>query len=368
MSDLQSTALTQWHKEQGAKMVAFAGYNMPVQYSLGVMKEHLHTRDKAGLFDVSHMGQIVIKGDVAAILETVFPADLVNLPVNKQCYSLLLNEQGGVVDDLMICRRLDDWLIVFNASRKKLDIDFLNRRIGDQLRIEELVGQSLLALQGPKAAEVLTDLGADINGLTFMGGAWVSFQGIDCWLTRSGYTGEDGFEISVSDQDAEKLAQLLVGHADVEPIGLGARDSLRLEAGLCLYGHELTEETTPTDASLNWAIAKSRRAGSEREGGFVASDIVLGQMRQGSDRKRIGLVVDGRVPVRADSVLYDERGHEVGVVTSGSFSPTLQKPIAMAQIKAQFSDLNSFIAKIRNKDILLKKTSMPFVKPNYFRG
>ena len=369
MSELKHTALLDWHKTHGAKIVPFAGYAMPVQYPNGVMKEHAHTRKKASLFDVSHMGQVVIKdANAAQVLETIFPANLIDLPENHQVYSLLLTEQGGVLDDLMICRRADDWLLVLNASRKEVDLDYLERRLEGHLSLTPLDDQSLLALQGPEAINVLERAGAKCSHLHFMQGDWLSIDGIDCWVTRSGYTGEDGFEISVSNSQVEALAEMLLADDAVELAGLGARDTLRLEAGLCLYGHELTEKTSPTDASLNWAIAKVRRKGEAREGGFLGAPFVLDQMQSGTDVVRLGFVAEGRAPVRAETVLYDHDGHEVGKVTSGTFSPTLQKPIVMAQVHKQCSDMDSLIAKVRNKEIVMNKVKLPFVPANYYRG
>lgn len=369
MTLLHETALTEWHKKQGAKMVPFAGYSMPVQYTQGVLKEHLYTREKAGLFDVSHMGQVLVTGNnTAEILETIFPANLQELSLNQQTYTLLLNEQGGIIDDLMICHRKDGFFLVLNASRKVVDLDFLQRRLGDRLSLQLQENRSLLALQGPTAHKVLKDLSVDVSALTFMQGDWLSVQGIDCFITRSGYTGEDGFEISVDNGDAGLLADLLVAHDDVQPAGLGARDSLRLEAGLCLYGHELDEEITPTDANLNWAIAKVRRSGGTREGGFIASDIVLQQMKSGGDYIRLGLVSEGRAPVRADTIIQDDKGNEVGVVTSGVYSPNLQKPVMMAKIHAQYRDEENFKVVIRNKPITLLRSTLPFVPHRYFRG
>ncbi|NRB42780.1 MAG: glycine cleavage system aminomethyltransferase GcvT, partial [Pseudomonadales bacterium] len=290
MTNIKTTALHQWHIDQGAKMVPFAGYDMPVQYPLGVLKEHLHTRSNAGLFDVSHMGQIQVLGEnIAEVLETVFPADLQGLAVGQQCYSLLLNENATVIDDLMICRREVDFLLVVNAGCKDKDFAYLEKLIGDKVSLTMLDDRALLALQGPKAAAVLSGFDADLTDMVFMQGRWLEVDGIECWATRSGYTGEDGFELSVSNDKAADLAALLLSHDAVECIGLGARDSLRLEAGLCLYGHELDEKTTPIQANLIWAINKARRAGGEKAGGFVGAQTVLEQISEGVDKKRVGL-------------------------------------------------------------------------------
>ncbi|CAA0121894.1 Aminomethyltransferase [BD1-7 clade bacterium] len=368
-TELKTTPLNQWHIDNGAKMVPFAGYNMPVQYPMGVLKEHLHTREAAGLFDVSHMGQVQVTGDnVAEVLESIFPANLADLDVGKQCYSLLLKDDGGVVDDLMICRREIDFILVVNADRKSVDIPYLKKLIGDRAQVTYLDDRALLALQGPKAASVLRDLGADISDMVFMDGKWVDIDHIECWVTRSGYTGEDGFELSVANDKAVELAKRLVAHSDVEPIGLGARDSLRLEAGLCLYGHELNEQLNPVDASLNWAIAKDRRAGGAREGGFVGADIVLEQMAHGSAIKRVGLLGQGRAPVREGANLFTEDGAQIGHVTSGGFGPSLQKPVAMGYIDSQCAGLSVLYAEVRGKKLPVEVVRTPFVPSRYYRG
>lgn len=368
MSDLKYTPLNNWHIAKGAKMVPFAGYSMPVQYPLGVLKEHQHTRAAAGLFDVSHMGQIQILGDdIATVLETIFPANLQDLEIDKQCYSVLMNEEGGVIDDLMICRRELDFMLVVNASRKDIDFAYLQQLIGDKLTLTLLDDRALLALQGPKAAAVLADLGAEIKSMHFMEGAWLEIYGIECWATRSGYTGEDGFELSVAADKAEKLANVLCQHADVQPIGLGARDSLRLEAGLCLYGHELNEQTTPIEASLSWAIAKPRRKEGSREANFMGAHIILEQMQAGVDKKRIGLIGESKAPVREGAKLFDANNNEVGEVCSGGFSPTLSMPIAIAYIDNSAAQEQQLFAEVRGKKLAMNVTKMPFVPTRYCR-
>jgi aminomethyltransferase len=364
MTDLKATALVDWHIEQGAKMVPFAGYNMPVQYKTGVIKEHLHTRESAGLFDVSHMGQVRISGENAtAILESIFPADLQNLAVNKQTYTFLLNAQGGIVDDLMICRREADYLLVLNAGCKDKDIAYLQQLIGNQLQIEVLTDAALLALQGPKAAEVMTQLGADVSALRFMHGAQLTVAGIDCWVTRSGYTGEDGFEISLANADVKTLVEKLTVIDAVLPAGLGARDSLRLEAGLCLYGHELEEHISPIDAGLNWAIAKNRRV----SGAFIASDSLLAQIENGVAKKRMGLIAQGRAPIRENTELFDVNDNVIGVVSSGGFSPSLNKPIAMAYIDKNIAIGDVVFAEVRGKKLPMDVVKMPFVAHQYVK-
>ncbi|MCY4045526.1 MAG: glycine cleavage system aminomethyltransferase GcvT [Cellvibrionales bacterium] len=371
MSDLKQTALHSWHVNLGAKMVEFAGYDMPVQYPSGVISEHNQTRESASLFDVSHMGQFFIASNdidqLAVTLEGIFPANLVDLPINKQAYTLLLNETGGIIDDLMIAKKADGFLLVVNASRKIVNLDYLSRRLESET-IEVMEDYALLALQGPKAHQVLEDLGVHTSDWHFMHGRNLNLADVSVWATRSGYTGEDGFELSVINSEAEKLADTLLTHALVAPAGLGARDSLRLEAGLCLWGHEIDEEITPSDACLNWAISPARRKGGKREGNYIAANLVQDQMATGADYRRIGLSVEGRAIVRANTILYTQEGHQAGRITSGTFSPTLKRPIAMAKIHNQYADLTTFVAKVRNKDILLNLTDMPFVKSNYYRG
>lgn len=371
MTALKNTVLANWHQQRGARMVPFAGYNMPVQYPTGVLAEHLHTRDKAGLFDVSHMGQIQVLGDDAdRLLESVFPADLLALPVNRQTYSFLLNDEGGVIDDLMICRRDNDFLLVVNAGCKHNDLAVLQQRIGQQLQLQLLDDRALLALQGPQAATVLTELGADVSGLRFMQGDWLEIAGIECWATRSGYTGEDGFELSVAADRAEALANLLAGHPAVLPAGLGARDSLRLEAGLCLYGHELDEHTTPVEAGLIWAIARARRSGGERAGGFTGAERILAQIADRSqlDKQRIALVAQGRAPVRDGAALFDANGQHAGTVSSGGFAPSLNKPVALAYVEQPLVVGDTVHADVRGKKLPMDVTSLPFVPHRYCRG
>ena len=374
------TALHDWHVAQQAKMVTFAGYQMPVSYPLGVMQEHLHTRAKAGLFDVSHMGQISLTPQSASFeqmlsaLETIFPCQLSDLAVGRQVYSLLLNDHGGVVDDLMVVRRDYDVLLIVNAACKAKDIAFLAAHLPDSVLMTELDDHALLALQGPQAASVLADLGADISSMVFLDGAWVEIQGMRCYATRSGYTGEDGFELSMPNNIAVKLAECLAAHDAVQPVGLGARDSLRLEAGLCLYGHELSESISPIQAGLNWAIAKQRREGAANAGGFIGAETVLAQLQQGVDKVRVALIADGRAPVREGAPLYlsEQAGindqASIGEVVSGGFSPSLQQPIAMAYVDADYAVPGACVfAKVRKKLIPMRVATAPFVAHNYHR-
>ena len=369
---IKQTALHSWHTSQNAKMVEFANYSMPVQYELGVLKEHLHTRAEAGLFDVSHMGQIIVTAeagvDLAFELESVFPTDLVGLSANRQVYSLLLNETGGVIDDLMICRRQNDFMLVVNAGCKEKDLAFLVENLPASINLNLLSDRSLLALQGPKSEDVLVSLGADVEQMVFMDAGEVVIAGINCWVTRSGYTGEDGFEISVANSDVEELANALTHHDSVEAIGLGARDSLRLEAGLCLYGHELNSETTPIEAGLPWAISKNRRIGGVREGRFIGADVILDQMRVGVLRQRVALIAEGKAPVREGAILLNEQGDQVGEVVSGGFGPSIQKPIAMAYIDSELAVVGSTVkAKVRKKLLPLKIEKTPFLAHRYKR-
>lgn len=364
MTDLKVTALEAWHIEQGAKMVPFAGYNMPVQYPAGIKQEHLHTRENASVFDVSHMGQVSISGENATeILESIFPADLQNLPINKQTYTFLLNDKGGIVDDLMICRREKDFLLVLNAGCKDKDIAYLQQLIGDKLSIKLLDNDAILALQGPKAAHVMAELNPETANLQFMQGANMQLAGVDCWVARAGYTGEDGFEISLANSDVKALIDRLMNFEAVQPAGLGARDSLRLEAGLCLYGNELEEHISPIDAGLNWAVARNRRVA----GAFIASEILLQQIEQGVEKKRMGLIAQGRAPIRENTEIFDANDKLLGVVSSGTFSPSLNKPIAMAYLDKNTAIGDVVYAEVRGKKLPMDVVKMPFVAHKYVK-
>lgn len=369
---LLKTPLHALHLELGARMVPFAGYDMPVQYPLGVMKEHLHTRDQAGLFDVSHMGQIRLTGaNAAKALETLVPVDIIDLPVGMQRYAMFTNEQGGILDDLMVANLGNDELfLVVNAACKDQDLTHLRQHIGDQCSIEPLFeARALLALQGPAAVKVLARLAPEVTGMTFMQFASLRLLGVDCYVSRSGYTGEDGFEISVPAASAESLARSLLAETEVQPIGLGARDSLRLEAGLCLYGHDMNTETTPIEASLLWAISKARRADGPRAGGFPGADRIFSQQQAGVKRKRVGLLPQERTPVREGAEIVDEHGTVVGSVCSGGFGPTLGGPLAMGYLDSAFVALDTQVfALVRGKKVPLRVSKMPFVPQRYYRG
>ena len=369
-SALARTPLHSLHLELGGKMVPFAGYDMPVQYRDGVLKEHLHTRSQAGLFDVSHMGQVRLTGPEAALaLESLVPVDLVDLAANHQRYALFTNEAGGILDDLMITNAGDHLFVVVNAACKDADIAHMGRHLAGRCELEELEGRGLLALQGPAAAAVLGRLAPAARELVFMTAAAVEIDGAHCFITRSGYSGEDGYEISVPAEQAEALARRLLAEPEVAPIGLGARDSLRLEAGLCLYGHDIDETTTPVEASLRWALSKARRADGARPGGYPGAEVILGQLAEGVARKRVGLRPDGRAPVREDTELVDLDGQSVGKVTSGGFGPSLGGPMAMGYVaSAQGAPGTQLQAVVRGRHLPVTVTKMPFVEQRYYRG
>jgi aminomethyltransferase len=360
----QMLPLDGWHRARGARMVPFAGYLMPVQYE-GIMAEHLWTRENAGLFDVSHMGQLLISGpDVDAELEKLLPADVKGLGVDKMRYSLLLNESGGILDDLMLTRQADGFYMVVNGATKYDDIGHMREHLPDEITLNHLEESALLALQGPKAADALARIQPEVARLYFMEAGAFDLDGVPAWISRSGYTGEDGFEISIAADQAERIATLLCDQPEVKPIGLGARDSLRLEAGLPLYGHDLDEETTPISADLGFALSKRRR----EEGGFPGAERILLEREQGPVLKRVGLLVEGRQPVREGAAVVDADGNEVGKVTSGGFSPSLERPIAMAYVPVALAQPGTRIqlnqrAKIFEADV----AAMPLVPHRYHR-
>ncbi len=366
-----TTPLHQVHIDAGAKMVPFAGYDMPVQYPLGVKKEHLHTRDAAGLFDVSHMGQLRLKGEgAAAMLEALVPVDIIDLPVGKQRYAFFTNAQGGIMDDLMVANLGDHLFVVVNAACKAQDIAHLQANLAAGVELEVIDDRALLAIQGPKAAEVLARIEPQVAEMLFMDVKLLELDGVECIVSRSGYTGEDGYEISVAADKAVALAQKLTDFTEVEWIGLGARDSLRLECGLCLYGHDLDTTTTPVEASLLWGISKARRADGERAGGFPGADIILQQIEtKVVSRKRVGLVGQTKAPVREGCKLYDGADNEIGIVTSGTAGPTAGKPVSMAYIATEFAAIGSEVfADVRGKKLPMSVEKMPFVPQRYYRG
>lgn len=356
--------LDAWHRAQGARMVSFAGYAMPIQYE-GIMAEHLWTREHAGLFDVSHMGQVLVSGVATdAALETIVPGDLAALRQNHIRYTLLLAPDGGILDDLMVTRRKDGLYLVVNGAMKYDDLAYLRDNLDDEIVINHLDDQALLALQGPQAVDALASLIPGVSTLYFMQAGAFSLDDMELWISRSGYTGEDGFEISVAAEHAEVLADRLCAIETVKPIGLGARDSLRLEAGLPLYGHDLTAETTPVVADLGFAIGKRRR----EQGGFAGADQVLREYPDRSEHVRVGLVVDGRQPLREGAEIVDEQGKAIGQVTSGGFSPSLQRPIAMAYVPREFSQIGTHVSAMqRGRPLTARVAAMPFLPHRYHR-
>jgi aminomethyltransferase len=374
-SSLKRTPLHALHISRGARMVPFAGYEMPVQFAPGVMKEHLHTRSRAGLFDVSHMGQIALHAksgrveDAALALERLVPQDIVGVAPGRQRYAQFTNDKGGILDDLMVANFASHLLLVVNAACKADDEAHLRAHLSDSCIIEPLPDRALLALQGPKAVSVLARFCADAPAMRFMDAGPRRVDGIECFVSRSGYTGEDGFEISVPADRAEALAAALLDNENVLPIGLGARDSLRLEAGLCLYGHDIDAATTPIEAGLAWSIQRSRREAGKRPGGFPGADVILKQFG-GVSRCRVGLKPEGRAPVREGAKLFaDDRSPDaIGVVTSGSFGPSVNAPVAMGYVPATHpADGTRLFAEVRGQRLALRVKDLPFVPHTYKR-
>ncbi len=363
---LNTTPLEPLHRALGAKMVPFAGYAMPVQYPAGIIKEHLHVRRAAGLFDVSHMGQITLQGaDIDTALERLVPADIAGLPDHHCRYTMFTNEAGGVLDDLMVTRLDAQTLaLIVNAGGKHEDLNHLIAQMPTGIHIELQRNQALLALQGPAAAAALAQDLPEIAALDFMQGGWFTLYGVGAYITRSGYTGEDGFEISIPAEDAEMVARRLLDHPQVEPIGLGARDSLRLEAGLCLYGHELDPATTPIEAALAWTIGNRRRA----EGGFFGNAVILEQLKNRPFRRRVGILPDGRAPARDGTEIMDRQGNVIGRITSGGFSPSLDRPIAMGTVAIEFAKPETVVTlNVRGKALPAQIVSLPFVPHRYYK-
>ena len=375
MSDLKRTGLYDLHLELGAKMVPFAGYEMPVQYPMGVMKEHIHTRTLAGLFDVSHMGQVILRpksgnvDDASLALERLVPVSLLALKDGRQRYAMFTNEAGGIMDDLMVANRGDHLFVVVNAACKEADIAHMQANLSDSCEIEVIGDRALLALQGPLAEAALNAI-APVADMKFMDVAVLPSEFGDFWVSRSGYTGEDGFEISVANDQAVAFAHALLAADEVEAIGLGARDSLRLEAGLCLYGNDIDETTSPVEAALEWAIQKTRRKGGAREGGFPGADRILNELENGAKRRRVGILPDGRAPMRAHTMLFaDEAATEpMGEITSGAFGPTIGRPMSMGYVATEFSNTGTTIyAEVRGKRLPATVADMPFRPSTYKR-
>ena len=374
MSDLKRTPLFELHEELGARMVPFAGYEMPVQFPMGVMKEHLHTRQSAGLFDVSHMGQVLLSGPsweaVALGFEALVPQDVLGLADGRQRYGFFTNPEGGIEDDLMFARRGDDLFVVINAACKDSDLALMRAGLPADITLTELDDRALIALQGPVAGSVIATLDPAAEEMRFMDTRELSLSGHTVWASRSGYTGEDGFEISVSAEEAVSLAKRLNNDADVAPIGLGARDSLRLEAGLCLYGNDIGPDTGPISAGLGWAIQKVRRPGGAREGGFPGSQAVFAEIEEGPQTRRVGLRPAGRAPVREGVVLYATQTgqEEIGRVTSGGFGPSVEGPVAMGYVASEHAAVGTeLFGELRGKRVAVEVVELPFVPARFKR-
>ncbi|WP_370228352.1 glycine cleavage system aminomethyltransferase GcvT [Cognatishimia sp.] len=372
--DLHRTPLYDMHVGLGAKMVPFAGYDMPVQYPMGVMKEHLHCRAEAGLFDVSHMGQVILRGPsyeaVAAAFETLVPMDVLGLGENRQRYGLFTNDAGGIEDDLMFANRGDHLFVVVNAACKEADISRMQTALEPEISVEVITDRALIALQGPAAETALARLNPAAADMRFMDVATLDLQGEDCWVSRSGYTGEDGYEISVPQAAAQALCEALLAMDEVEPIGLGARDSLRLEAGLCLYGNDIDAQSDPGAAGLSWAIQKVRRTDGARAGGFPGAAHILNVLSNGATRKRVGLLPEGRAPMRAGTPIFADQDDEtpIGSVTSGGFGPSFNGPVAMGYVSIEHATLDTqLFGEVRGKRMPLKVAKLPFIPANFKR-
>jgi aminomethyltransferase len=372
--DLKHTPLFDLHADLGAKIVPFAGYAMPVQYPMGVMKEHLHCRAQAGLFDVSHMGQVILRGDgydaIARAFETLVPMDVLDLDQDKQRYGFFTNEAGGIEDDLMFANRGDHLFVVVNAACKDADIARMKDALEPDVTVEVVADRALIALQGPAAEAALSQLNPAVADMVFMDVATLDLLGVACWISRSGYTGEDGYEISVPNDAAEALCRALLEMDEVDPIGLGARDSLRLEAGLCLYGNDINTDTNPVEAALTWAMQKARRAGGAREGGFPGAAQIFSALAEGVAQKRVGLLPQGRAPMRAGTEIFasDTGGEPVGTVTSGGFGPTVNGPVAMGYVGSGYAAVGTeLFGEVRGKRMPLTVAKLPLVPANFKR-
>ncbi|HIG64530.1 MAG TPA: glycine cleavage system aminomethyltransferase GcvT [Methyloprofundus sp.] len=363
MHIIEKTALHSLHTELKAKITSFAGYAMPLHYPAGIIKEHLHTRSKAGFFDISHMGQIQLIGDQsAAELEKLVPGNIQNLETGRQRYTVLTNKSGGIIDDLIIANLGTHLLLIVNAARKNTVLQHLQNHLPHHCQISLESEQALLALQGPQAIAVLEQYDTRLSSMPYMSISQTAINDIPCTISRSGYTGEDGFEISVSNKNALTLAQLLLSHAEVLPIGLGARDSLRLEAGLCLYGHELSPNITAVEANLVWLVAKDRS-------NYLGAKRILFQFCEGAERYRVGIATQGKNILREGSELFDQQGDKVGYISSGSFGASLQKPVAMGYVLADFiTPGKPLVCNQRNKQIPVTVTQLPFIKHRYYRS
>ena len=371
---LRKTPLNALHREFGAKLTEFAGYEMPVQYRLGILGEHQHTRKKAGLFDVSHMGQVILSGqsyeETALALEKVLPMDVLGLEIGRQRYGFLTNDDGGILDDLMFSNRGDHIFVVLNAACKDSDIKYLRSLLEPNISIKEIENRALIALQGPASEAVLGKYHPQIKNMKFMDVETLPIDGSECWISRSGYTGEDGFEISIPAEAAEPITRSILSNQNVEFIGLGARDSLRLEAGLCLYGHDIDQATTPVEASLTWAIQKARRSNGSRASGFTGSEIILKQLAGGTNKKRVGLLPQTRAPMREGVEIFatETSKEAIGKITSGGYGPTVGYPIAMGYINREYANSkDDLFGELRGKRIPIKVSNLPFVPLNFKR-
>jgi aminomethyltransferase len=375
MADLKRTVFFDLHGKLGAKMVPFAGYEMPVQYPMGVLKEHLHTRAEAGLFDVSHMGQVILRPksgrveDAALAFERLVPVDVAGLAPGRQRYGMFTNAAGGILDDLMFANRGDHLFVVVNAACKDQDLAHMQAHLSDVCDVIAVTDRALLALQGPAAEAALEGLVPGVAAMRFMDVAILPWQGADLWISRSGYTGEDGYEISVPNAKAVAFAEALLARPGVAPIGLGARDSLRLEAGMCLYGHDIDEGTSPAEGNLTWAIQKARRAGGARAGGFPGAGRILNELADGPARRRVGLRPEGRAPMREGTVVYAgaEGGEPIGAITSGGFGPSIEGPMAMANLPADLKEGDTVYGDVRGKRLPATVAPMPFHPTHYKR-
>jgi aminomethyltransferase len=363
---LKNTPLDALHRELGAKMVPFAGYDMPVQYPAGILSEHLHTREQASLFDVSHMGQAAIRGeDPVKALEALVPGDLSALSDGQMRYTMFTNDEGGILDDLMVTRRGDHLFLIVNAACKDQDYALMQSGLGSGNKLEIIEDQALLALQGPAAAAVLSRLAPPVKLMDFMTSESISIGDIHCIISRSGYSGEDGYEISMPSADADRLARLLLDETEVRPAGLGARDSLRLEAGLCLYGNDIDETTTPIQAGLMWTISKARRA----EGGFPGASVILNEIENGAPRRRVGIKAEGKAPARAHTQITDKDGTVIGEITSGGYGPSVGGPVAMGYVKTEFAKPDTPVdLLVRGKAQPAHVFKLPFTEHRYYKG
>ena len=371
---LRKTPLNALHREFGAKLTEFAGYEMPVQYRLGILGEHQHTRKKAGLFDVSHMGQVILSGqsyeETALALEKVLPMDVLGLEIGRQRYGFLTTDEGGILDDLMFSNRGDHIFVVLNAACKDSDIKYLRSLLEPNISIKEIESRALIALQGPASEAVLGKYHPQIKNMKFMDVETLTIDGAECWISRSGYTGEDGFEISIPAEAAEPITRSILSNQNVEFIGLGARDSLRLEAGLCLYGHDIDQATTPVEASLTWAIQKARRSNGSRASGFIGSEIILKQLAGGTNKKRVGFLPQTRAPMREGVEIFGTETSKdaIGKITSGGYGPTVGYPIAMGYINSEYANSeDDLFGELRGKRVPVKVSNLPFVPLNFKR-